>query len=91
MNKTTLLLLTLLTQTPALAAETPNGEQLHSESCLRCHGVDLYSRADRKVKSLPQLQKRVNQCKEMLGVAWFDEEVAAVSDYLNRHYYHLTP
>jgi mono/diheme cytochrome c family protein len=67
----------LLAAAPAPAAD---GRALHDENCLSCHasltGGDpniLYTRPDHKVTSLE--------------LTWFDDEVDAVTEYLNRNFY----
>jgi len=81
----------LLAAAPALAAD---GRALHDENCLSCHasltGGDpntLYTRPDHKVTSLDGLRKQVHRCELSLGLTWFDVEVDAVTEYLNRNFY----
>lgn len=91
----TLLCTSLLISGPVLA-ETTHGEKLHAENCISCHttrlgfgnnGTDIYTRPQRRVQSLPGLKKQVNRCKNMLGITWFDEDVAAVVQHLNKNFY----
>ncbi len=82
---------TLLSTTLLLAsnaqAELAEGEQLHQESCVRCHSSDVYTRSNARVKNLPALGKQVRFCKDNLGVTWFDEDVNHVVNFLNKKYY----
>lgn len=71
------------------AADVENGNLLHSESCTACHGSEMYTRANRRVQTLPQLGVQVRFCKNNLGIIWFDDEVEDVTDYLNENYYHF--
>jgi mono/diheme cytochrome c family protein len=77
-------------------AESPirRGQQLHDRHCTACHGymtggegTTLYTRDDRLVKSLRQLQARVHYCAAGAGLDWSDADVAAVTKYLNAQYY----
>ena len=69
------------------AQDFDNGVQLHADQCVRCHDDSVYTRANRRVKSLPQLGKQVRFCKDNIGVQWFDDEVNDVILYLNKKYY----
>jgi len=71
------------------AADLFNGEELHSEKCTACHGSSIYTRANRRVQSLPALGTQVRFCKDNLGITWFDDEVDDVIGYLNENYYHF--
>ena len=74
----------------------PAGQALHQQHCVACHakgfgqnGAEIYTREDRRVNSLGSLIAQVNLCKNNLGLAWFDEEVGLVVEYLNQQYYHF--
>ena len=82
----------------AQAADATRGAQLHNEQCMGCHaprlgfgnkGNDIYTRANRRVTSLPGLQKQVNRCKNNLQIVWFDEDVDDVVEHLNTSFYHF--
>lgn len=64
---------------------------LHEQNCVKCHGPDIYTRPDRKVTSYDGLGRQVRRCETALGLRWFDEEIDAVTAYLNRDYYRLMP
>lgn len=76
---------------PAAAASPTPGEPLHEANCISCHGPEIYTREDRKVTSLPGLQRQVQRCELALGLRWFDDEIGAVADYLNEQYYRFEP
>ena len=63
------------------------GEQLHDSQCLKCHGDEVYTRENRRVKSMDALGKQVRRCRDNIGIAWFDEETDAVVQFLNQKYY----
>ena len=65
--------------------------ELYQFNCTNCHGAEVYTRANRKVNSLEALEAQVQRCELALGLKWFDEEIAAMSQYLNDHYYHFKP
>ena len=71
-----------------------DGKALHDASCMQCHasltGGDansLYSRSDRKVKSLAGLEKRVANCAIAADANWTAEQQQQVIDYLNSRFY----
>jgi cytochrome c2 len=75
-------------------ADTANGEQLHSSTCVSCHismfggdGSSIYTRNDRRVTDLPGLKRQVTFCELNLGLTWFDDQIQDVTDYLNTSYY----
>ena len=74
------------TSAPAVV-DTDAGESLHSENCTRCHGSDVYTRADRKVTSLAALGKQVRMCDSQLETQLFPEELEKITGYLNQTYY----
>lgn len=89
-----LLLLGSLFAIGAQAADASRGATLHNQQCTACHaarfgnnGNDIYTRADRRVQSLPALQQQVNRCKNNLQIVWFDEDVDDVVEYLNTTIY----
>ncbi len=80
----------------AQADDIRKGQELHSDNCISCHadmmggdGSGLYTRDNRMVGSHDQLVSQVNMCNTQLGTNWFDDEVAAVVEYLNAEYYNF--
>lgn len=69
------------------ATQAASGQALHDKHCLACHGTEVYTRGGRRVGSYPALQTQVARCKGAAGAPWFDEEVAAVVEYLNASFY----
>ena len=87
MNARYLLILGAACMPLPLAADVENGDDLHFEYCTGCHDSTIYSREERKVKSLAQLGTQVRLCRDNLGLTWFDDEVDDVIEYLNQTYY----
>ncbi len=71
----------------APAANLERGHALVQTHCQRCHGSEVYTRADRKVTSLNGLHKQVQRCEQMLGLTWFDEDIENAATYLNQEFY----
>lgn len=80
--------------TAAVAADAAHGKKLHAANCISCHvnmtggdGSVLYTRSDRRVNSLAQLEAQVRRCESNLELKWFDDDIADVVEYLNQTYY----
>lgn len=86
MKRLILLAVLMATQT-TLQAE--NAETLHSQACMGCHGTDLYTREDRKVEFLADLEMRVERCNIGTQAGWTGEQIDEVTDYLNNNFYHF--
>ncbi len=93
MNKPRSILLVLLAacSNGVFAEDLDNAKALVDENCVKCHGTEVYTRADHKVTSLPGLERQVRRCDAMLSLRMFDEDIADVSAYLNHHYYKFEP
>lgn len=70
------------------------GHNLEQASCTACHAsmsggnaTRIYTRPDRRIKSLEQLEKRVKGCAAANGVTWTPEEEKDVVTYLNGSFY----
>lgn len=88
---------TLLTVSPTWAkADSAAGQQLHAEHCAACHAgrmngnaATMYTRANRRVKSLSGLHQMIGSCNANLGLGLFPEDEANLAAYLNQQYYKL--
>ncbi len=85
-----LLFIVLIFSSAAMA----QGQALHDAACLQCHAslgggnaYQLYQRADRKVKSLAELEKRVAFCMTAADVNWTKSQQQAVVQYLRNEFY----
>jgi mono/diheme cytochrome c family protein len=68
------------------------GASLHQAECAGCHkaphNAAFYeSRRGKKLKSRASVFTMVQSCANHFNIAWFDEEVDAVTVYLNTTYY----
>ena len=65
-----------------------HGEELHNEKCMSCHTTKVYSREDRRVKTLEALSNQVNNCMKGPAKAdWTEIETNSVIEYLNQKFY----
>lgn len=78
----------------AAAADLDRGARLHEAHCTGCHAARfdgnaaaIYTREDRKVRSLAGLQAQVDRCVENLGLDWGAARQADMVAYLNANFY----
>jgi mono/diheme cytochrome c family protein len=79
---------------PLAKGDPKTGKVLHDKTCISCHasmfggdGSEIYTRADRKIRTAQQLAARVSACNANTGAGWFPEDEAHVAAYLNQQYY----
>lgn len=86
----TLCLLALVLPTLASAEDT-DIDELYQFNCTSCHGAEVYTRTDRKVTSPDALERQVRRCETALSLKWFDDDIVAMANYLDTHYYKFKP
>ncbi|MCW9012210.1 MAG: cytochrome c [Gammaproteobacteria bacterium] len=65
-----------------------HGQNLHDQKCTSCHNNQVYTREDRRVKSLNALSNQVNNCMKGPAKAdWTVSETNSVIEYLNTKFY----
>ena len=85
---TTLALILSATAFSANATSPHAGEGIHNEKCMSCHKTDVYTREDRKIKTLHALSSQVNNCMKGAAQAkWTNKQTDNVIDYLNSKFY----
>ena len=84
-------LIGLVNTSIAIAKDDPvitHGQQLHDEKCMSCHKSKVYTREDRKIKTLDALAKQVNFCMKGAAKAeWTTSETNSVIEYVNNKFY----
>lgn len=83
-------LLVLVLPTLVVAEDADIGE-LYQFNCTSCHGAEVYTRTDRKVTSPEALERQVRRCETALSLKWFDDDIVAMANYLDTHYYKFKP
>ncbi len=78
----------LISGTALAQGNAANGQKLFTQSkCNQCHTTSVYTKPDRKVKSLKALEAQVRRCDSNLNTNWFDDEIHDVTAYLNQQFY----
>lgn len=90
--KTTLLAVTLSLLSGAanaalLPGDAAKGKALHDKQCVACHDNKVYTRSDRRVKTVEGLMGRVNGCVRQTGAKLDSKQIDDVIKYLNESFY----
>ncbi|MDP2007542.1 MAG: cytochrome C [Rubrivivax sp.] len=67
------------------------GELLYLTHCEACHTAQVHWRDDRQVVDWPSLRAQVRRWQSADRLAWPDDDIEAVAQYLNALFYHLPP
>ena len=73
----------------AQAGEDFKADKFHQGNCTGCHDSKVYTRSNRRVGSLPQLESQVRMCDANLGKKLFEDDILSLTRYLNDNYYHF--
>lgn len=57
------------------------------ERCSSCHGTEVYTRPDHRVKSFAGLVTQITRCNNNVGTGLTEDEIKTLSTYLNDHFY----
>ena len=90
--KTTTLAVTLTlicssTQAALLPGDAAKGKVLHDKQCTACHDSKMYTRADRRVKTVEGLMGQVNGCVRQTGAKLDSKQIDDVVKYLDESFY----
>ena len=64
------------------------GELLYSTHCIACHNEQVHWRDKKVVKNWNSLRAEVSRWQKTSSLRWNDEDIGAVTQYLNTRYYH---
>jgi mono/diheme cytochrome c family protein len=71
----------------ALPGDAATGKKLHEANCVKCHDAGVYTRQDRKIKSVAALKEQLGACSHAAQVILTDDEQQHIVKYLNETYY----
>jgi len=83
----TLTLLCSSTQAALLPGDAAKGKVLHDKQCTACHDSKMYTRADRRVKTVEGLMGQVNGCVRQTGAKLDSKQIDDVVKYLDESFY----
>lgn len=75
--------------TALLPGDAARGKALHQAQCTACHDSGVYTRANRRVKSVEGLIGQVEFCNRNLGNKLSRGQVNDLVQYLNQAYYNF--
>jgi hypothetical protein len=70
-----------------LGDETAPGRALYEARCDVCHDKSVHNREARKSRNVGEIRQWVSRWNTELGGAWKDDEIDAVTRYLNQRFY----
>ena len=82
-----ILLSALVNSSVFAEAAKMSGKTLHDNSCMKCHKTEVYTRKDRKIKTLAALKQRVQQCAANTKAGWNEKQIDEVIEYVNSTFY----
>ena len=83
----TLLALMMPAAHAALPGDSTKGKRLHEANCTGCHDSSVYTRKDRRVKSLEALKGQLQGCGHMAKKEFSPTEQQDIVKYLNEQFY----
>ncbi len=74
-------------QAALLPGDPARGQALHKQQCMSCHDTGVYTRNERRVKSVEGLIGQVNGCVRQIGLNLNRDQVNDLVNYLNESFY----
>lgn len=85
--KYALVIALLAAASPSLATANFDSARFLKERCSSCHDGQVYTRPNRRVQNVAQLESQVRRCDANLGTALFDDDIKALVKHLDQQYY----
>jgi hypothetical protein len=82
-----LILLMPSTYAAELPGDSVDGSVMHDANCLGCHGTGIYTRKDRRIRSLDALKGQLANCSHMATLQLSAIEMQNIIKYLNDQFY----
>lgn len=74
-------------QAALLPGDTAKGKAVHDKQCTACHSTSVYTRADRRMKSVEGLIGQVNNCVRQTGAKLDRDQINDLVKYLDESFY----
>jgi mono/diheme cytochrome c family protein len=85
----TLLALAVLAPAHAQTEAPGRGALLYNTHCIECHSTQMHWREQRLARDWPSLKAQVRRFQGVAGLAWDDEDIAAVARHHNDTIYRV--
>ncbi len=85
--KKILSIILLLMMSSQLAVANDRMERLLNQQCMSCHGNEIYTSPNRKVKNPVQLEKQLQRCNHVIGGQMDMDTITQLMNYLDKKYY----
>ena len=69
------------------AGDKIKGKKTHDQHCQMCHKTEVYSRPNKRIKTLPGLIGQVQNCNQQIGGKLTKPQTDDVITYLNSTFY----
>jgi hypothetical protein len=70
-----------------IAGDSAEGSFLHDANCLGCHDTGIYTRKDRRIRSLDALKGQLANCSHTANLQFSAIEMQNIIKYLNDQFY----
>ena len=74
-------------QAALLPGDAAKGKAVHDKQCSACHDTGVYTRADRRMKSVEGLIGQVNNCVRQTGAKLDRDQINDLVKYLDESFY----
>jgi len=71
----------------ALPGDLAQGQRLHETNCSGCHDTGVYTRENRRIRSLDALRQQIDACGHMAKKDFSPGETRDLLKYLNERFY----
>lgn len=83
----TLSLICGVAQAALLPGDAAKGKVVHDKQCVACHDTKVYTRADRRIKTVEGLIGQVKGCVRQTGAKLDSNQIDDVTKYLDESFY----
>jgi len=80
-------LLMPLSSVAALPGDAAQGQRLHEANCSGCHDAGVYTRENRRIRSLDALRQQIDACGHMAKKDFSAAQARDLLKYLNERFY----
>jgi cytochrome c553 len=70
-----------------LPGDAARGKALHAKQCTACHDSSVYTRPNRRIRSIEALIGQVNNCVRQTGIKLDRDQVNDLVKYLDESFY----